>query len=255
MADTQPKQIGLHADVGESYGHFRVGQDATLMPYLSSCNIACGFHGGDPSTMMQTILLAQQHRVRIGAHPGFADLRGFGRQAMQIPMATLMADTIYQISALQGMAQSLGSTVAYVKPHGALYHLLMQDEATAEAFTVAVRQVGNHLSIMGLPDSALQQACQAKGVAYEQEGFLDRRYLASGELAPRGVEGAVIHDPQEAQDQLMRLLTAQQIPTMDGQPIPLTVDTLCIHGDNPQALAIVQITHQTLTALGWSTKP
>lgn len=248
------KVIDLNADVGESYGHFNVGQDEVLMPYLSSCNIACGFHGGDPATMMQTLLLAKEHQVRVGAHPGFPDLRGFGRQAMAMPTSTLMADTLYQVSALRGMAQSLGIAVAYVKPHGALYHHLMTNDAAAEAFVVAVRQLDPTMSVFGLPDSALAQACAAQQVSFEAEGFLDRAYLANGSLAPRSMTGSVIQDPSAAAQQLQKLLEEGEVDTLDGETISLTVTTLCLHGDNPQAVALAQAAHQTLQEIGWNIK-
>ncbi len=235
-----PFSIDINCDLGESFGTFQKGQDAAVFPFLTSCNIACGFHGGDPWHMEQTIQLALQHQVRIGAHPSYPDLQGFGRRSMQIPAPELKAMIKYQIAALKGMAESQGGTLTYVKPHGALYNDAAKDAALAATILQAIQELDASLSLMGLAGSEMQHQAQSKGHPFLAEAFADRRYRKDGRLQSRQEKGAVLHDPEKVCEQVLQIVTRQGVETVEGDWLPILADSICIHGDNPAAIEILQ---------------
>lgn len=236
----QQLPFDLNCDLGESYGRFQVGNDDALFPYLTSCNIACGFHGGDPLHMEKTIQKAIDHELRIGAHPSYPDLMGFGRRKMQIPPAELRALIKYQVAALKGMVESAGGRLAYVKPHGALYNSLVKDQEEAEAVVDGILSIDRRLAIMGLAGSSVQKIVESAGMSFIAEAFADRRYTDSGELVPRGTPGAVIDDPAVAAEQVRSVVQEKQLITLSGKNLSLQADSFCIHGDNPVAVDILQ---------------
>ncbi|MCI4669981.1 MAG: LamB/YcsF family protein [Bacteroidia bacterium] len=231
------KFVDINCDMGESYGHFKVGNDDAIMPFISSCNLACGFHGGDPLTILKSLKRAIHHELRIGAHPSLLNLRGFGRDVMEISVETLEADLIYQISALSGMAKSLGKDISYIKPHGYLYQLVNHQEKYASCMIRVAKMTMAEPQIMGLPASYLNLLCQNENISFIREAFLDRRYHPNGGLQSRKEEGAVLHSPEEVIIQLKNILNGK-IETSDGRWIAMEADSLCIHGDHPNSVAI-----------------
>ena len=233
-------RIDLNCDLGESYGNFKVGNDEAVFPYISSCNVACGFHGGDPWHMSKTIELALKHGARIGAHPSYPDLMGFGRRKMDIPAHELKAIIKYQIAALQGMAQSMGATVAYVKPHGALYNKAANDEAEATLVIQAIQEMDDQLALMGLAGSLIEDIANNSNIEFIAEAFADRRYESNGRLMARSKQGAVIYEASEAVQQVRSIALEQKVQTADGNFRSLKAQSFCIHGDNPFAVAILE---------------
>ncbi len=236
-------RIDLNADLGESFGRWQF-DDRALLPLISSANIACGFHAGDASVMQQTVALCAQHGVRIGAHPSLPDLQGFGRREMRISSDEAYAFCVYQIGALQAFARAANQRVAHVKPHGALYNMAMRDAALADAIARATRDSSEPgaaaLMLVGLPASALSQAAHHYGLHYLREGFADRRYSSDGTLMPRQIDGAVLHDSDDALAQALQLVCEQRVRDAHGNWLPMKIDTLCVHGDGAQAAALLQ---------------
>ncbi len=226
--------IDLNADLGEG-----VGSDAELMSLITSANICCGLHAGGPGEIARTLGLAHKHGVAIGAHPGYADREHFGRREQELGNQDLVALCVYQLGALDAMAAALGLAVGYVKPHGALYHQACHDQRVAELFVIAAAQL--QLPVVGLPGSVLEAACLDR-VPFISEGFADRRYQPDGSLVPRTEPHAFIHDPHEAVDQVERLIREQG------------VRTICVHGDNPQAIAFTQAIRAALCTRGATLK-
>ncbi len=240
------KRIDLNCDMGESFGHYQIGNDAAIMPLVSSCNIACGFHAGDPVVMDRTINLALEHKVQIGAHPAYPDLNGFGRRQMQIDPADLRHILKYQISALKGMVESYGARLAYVKPHGALYNTAAREETVAKAVADAVREIDEGLTLMGLAGSLVAAICEQTSIRFVAEAFADRRYRDNGSLCSRKAKGAVLDDPEEVAQQVLRMVLHEEVKTETGKIIPLQAQSFCIHGDNPTALDSLQAIHRIL---------
>lgn len=232
--------VDLNADLGESTRTKRFPHEADIFPYLSSCNIACGFHGGDPVYIEKAIRQALKHGLRIGAHPSYPDRENFGRMPMELPEAELQAMLRYQVSALKGMVESLGGHLSYIKPHGALYHTLCRDEKQAQLAVAVFHSIDPNLHVMGLSDSTLARAASDAGLGYIREGFADRRYAADGQLLSRKQSGAVLRDPAEVVEQVRQILMEGMVTTNTGARLPLQVDSLCIHGDNPMAVPILQ---------------
>ncbi|MEQ8704274.1 MAG: 5-oxoprolinase subunit PxpA [Phaeodactylibacter sp.] len=230
------QSIDINADLGESTQTRRFEHEDHLFPYLSSCNIACGFHGGDPVFIEAAIRQALKHRLQIGAHPSYPDRLNFGRQPMNLPSTELQAVLRYQVSALKGMVESLGGQLSYIKPHGALYHTLCQHEAQAQLAVAVFTAIDPNLKIMGLPGSALARAAGKAGLYFIREGFADRRYGPEGQLLPRNMPGAVLKDPAKVVEQARQILMESSVTTSAGTRLPLQVDSLCIHGDNPMAV-------------------
>ena len=244
--------IDLNCDMGESFGAWSMGDDAGVMPWITSANIACGFHAGDFSTMQQTVLLAKRHGVAIGAHVSLPDLQGFGRRVMKVSANDAHALTLYQIGALAGFARAAGLRVAHVKPHGALYNMAAKDAALADAIARAVHDFDATLILVGLANSALPKAGAALGLAVAHEAFADRGYEADGSLTPRGMHGAVIEDAAAAVAQAVKIATQGNVDIRSGGTLALRADTICVHGDRADAARFAQALHDGLKAAGIS---
>jgi 5-oxoprolinase (ATP-hydrolysing) subunit A len=244
------RRIDLNADVGESFGNWCMGDDETVLGIVSSANVACGFHAGDAQVMARTCEIAKRNGVSVGAHPGFADLQGFGRRP--IPMSTFELETMvaYQIGAFIGIAARAGLRVAHVKAHGALYNLAESDAWVAGAIARAVKAVDPVLIMIGGTGSPMVGAAEAAGVRFAAEGFPDRAYADDGKLLSRKLPGAVLHDPAAAAAQAVRMAVEGQILTVGGKRLPARVDTLCIHGDEPTAAAVAGGIKSALAAAG-----
>lgn len=237
-------KIDLNCDLGESFGPYRLGDDAAMLEIVTSANIACGLHAGDPPVMRETVTLAARRGVAIGAHPGYPDLQGFGRRAMDLQPAELETFLIYQLGALAGFTQAAGAHLTHVKPHGALYNQAVADREIAAAIARAVASFDPTLIVVTLPEAALRVAARGNGLRVALEGFADRAYLADGTLAPRQRPGAVIHDPELATARAVRMITQGEVETIEGTVIPLRVNTLCVHGDTPgAAILAAQLRH------------
>ncbi|QFP75110.1 LamB/YcsF family protein [Deinococcus sp. AJ005] len=242
--------IDLNADAGESYGAWTLGDDAGLFPLLSSVNIACGFHAGDPLTMQGTVALAKKHGLGIGAHPSYPDLPGFGRRIMESAPDQVYADTLYQISALAGMARAAGVPLQHVKAHGALSTRAWTHAPTAAAIAQATRDFDPDLPLMVLPATLLETEARRLGVPVVLETFPERAYLQDGRLAPRSMPGSSIHDPAEAARRAVMMVTQGRVEAIDGGFFEFEVNSLCIHGDNPNAVQIAQAVHEALNRAG-----
>lgn len=227
--------IDLNADLGESFGAYSIGDDAGLLKSVTSASVAAGFHGGDPTVLRATIRLAKSYGVGVGAHPGFPDLLGFGRRELHVTPSEAEDLVLYQVAAVAGVAAAEGVRLQHVKPHGALYNMAVRDRTLAVAIVRAVAAIDSSLVIFGPPGSELLRAARESGIEVAAEGFADRAYRADGSLAPRSQAGAVIHEPQAVVDRAIRIVTKQQVVAVDGTPVPLEADTLCIHGDTPDA--------------------
>ena len=229
--------------MGESYGAHKVGLDELVMPYIDMANLACGFHGGDPHTMQQSIALAKKHSVTIGAHPSYPDLVGFGRRSMKCSSDELESIVLYQIAALDGMCKAQGVQVSYIKPHGAMYNDMMQDSLLFEAIVKAIARYTSSLKLMILStvDNKTYETIALKhGITLLYEVFGDRAYTSDGYLVPRSYEGALLHSSKEVKERLKQLQTTGTISAIDGTTLALKVDTLCVHGDNKEALSLVK---------------
>jgi 5-oxoprolinase (ATP-hydrolysing) subunit A len=233
-------QIDLNCDLGEGTHERPQPDQSALFPYLTSCNIACGFHGGDPLFIENAIRLAVHYGLRIGAHPSYPDRANFGRQHMELPAPELRAMIRYQVAALNGMVENLGGRVAYVKPHGALYHTMLRDEKVAATVMGTLLDMDERLVLMGLANSPLSAWAAQAGLSFIAEAFADRRYTSDGQLAPRSQPGAVIHEPEVAVRQAHQIVVEGQVMSLEGKRIRLKADSLCIHGDNPAAVDILK---------------
>jgi UPF0271 protein len=230
------KTIDLNSDLGESFGAWRMGNDAALLAIVSSANVACGFHGGDPDIMRGTVAMAVEHDVAIGAHVSLPDLQGFGRREMAITPNEAYALTLYQIGALHGFAQAAGTRLSHVKPHGALYNMAARDTKLAAAIARAVHDFDSSLCLFGLANSALVDAGKAVGLPVAAEAFADRRYRADGSLQPRRKADAVIQESDEAIAQAMAMAREGHVRAVDGSIVAVQADTLCVHGDGAHAV-------------------
>lgn len=242
--------IDLNADLGESLGSWRMGDDAAMLDVVSSANVACGFHAGDPAGILTTLRAAADRDVAVGAHPGYRDLVGFGRRAMDIASDDLRADVIYQIGALRGLARAAGTTVRYVKPHGALYNTIARDERQARDVVEAVLAVDPELTLMGLAGSVVIEVAEAAGLSTVTEAFVDRGYEPDGSLVNRRSPGAVLHDPDAAADRLVRLATEGVMTAVDGSEIRIDAQSVCVHGDSPAAVEMATRARTALEAAG-----
>jgi UPF0271 protein len=232
-------RVDLNCDMGESFGVYRIGADEEVFPYITSANIACGFHGGDPAVMRATVARARQHRVAVGAHPGFPDLIGFGRRNMDVTADDVYDLVVYQVGALLGFAAAAGVTLQHVKAHGALYNMAATERASgrelAAAIARAVHDIDRDLVLFGLPGSPLITAADAVGLKTACEAFADRNYMPDGSLVSRRRPDAHVHDPDDAVRRAIRLVREGVVRAVDGQDIPIRADTICIHGDGPHA--------------------
>jgi 5-oxoprolinase (ATP-hydrolysing) subunit A len=242
--------IDLNCDMGESFGRYSLGKDADLMPLVSSANIACGLHAGDPSVMEATVRLAVRHGVRIGAHPGYPDLQGFGRRAMRLSPDEVEAFTLYQIGALAAFARAHGAELAHVKPHGALYNQAAQDRALANAVARAVQRFSRSLVLVGLAGSAMIDAAADIGLPYAREAFADRAYEADGSLRARALPGSLHSDPEDIARQAQLIARDRRVVAFTGEVLSVEADTLCLHGDHDSALANARAVRAVLEAAG-----
>jgi 5-oxoprolinase (ATP-hydrolysing) subunit A len=243
-------RIDLNSDLGESFGPWPMGQDAALMTSITSANIACGFHAGDPGAMRQTLSLAKDSGVAVGAHPGFPDLVGFGRREMKATPAEVEDFVLYQVAALAGMAAAQGLKLQHVKAHGALYNMACKDRGLADAIARATAAFDRGLILFGLPNSELLRAGEAAGLRVAAEVFADRAYERDGSLVSRAKSGSVIHDRQAVVDRAVRMVKKKEVVTVDGATIALQADTICLHGDTPGAADLARAIRSGLESAG-----
>ncbi|MGD8541279.1 MAG: 5-oxoprolinase subunit PxpA [Desulfobacteraceae bacterium] len=251
-------RIDLNCDMGESFGAYTMGMDGEILRHVSSANIACGFHAGDPRVMNRTVRMARDHGVGIGAHPGFPDLAGFGRRNLDCSLEELRDDLIYQIGALQAFCAHHGVRMQHVKPHGALYNLAVGNDAMARTIAQAIAGLDPGLTLVTLAGkhAALMNRIGGEvGIRMVFEAFPDRAYTADGTLVARSRPGAVIHDPRQAADRALRMAAEGLVIAEDGTRISLQVDTLCVHGDNPAAVDLARAIHERLEKSGIAVTP
>jgi UPF0271 protein len=244
------RYIDLNCDLGESFGAWRMGDDAAMLKLVTSANVACGFHAGDASTMLETCRLAALGDVAVGAHVSYRDLAGFGRRAMDVPPDDLYAEVLYQLSALAGIARTAGTEVTYVKPHGALYNRIVGDRAQADAVVRAVADFDPSLAVLGLARSEVGRSAEAAGLLFVREAFVDRGYLADGTLVPRGRAGAVLSGDRSIAERAVRLAVDGEVTAADGTEIRVEVDSLCVHGDTPGAVVMAAEVRAALAETG-----
>jgi UPF0271 protein len=247
--------MDLNADVGESFSRWELGDDEAMVRIVTSANVACGFHAGDPSTLRRTCALAAQRGVAVGAQVGYRDLAGFGRRSIDMDPAELADEITYQIGALEAMCRVTGTRVRYVKPHGALYNTIVHNEAQAEAVVAAVREYDPALPVLGLPGSVFLKIAEAEGLRTVQEFFVDREYTPDGTLVPRSEPGALLHDPDEATARVLRMVTEGVINSVDGSEVPVSAESACVHGDSPGAVAMAAAVRAGLEAAGVQLRP
>lgn len=233
-------KVDLNSDIGESFGSYKMGLDEEVIKYISSANIACGFHAGDPMIMEKTVSLAVNGKVNIGAHPGYPDLVGFGRREMNVTKDEAKNYTKYQIGALWAFTQSFGAKLVHVKPHGALYNTAATDKALAMAIAEAIYEVDKNLILVGLANSELIKAGKEVGLKVANEVFADRAYNEDGTLVSRKLAGSMIHDTDLAISRVVRMVKEGKVKTINNNDINIQADTICVHGDNPKAVAFVQ---------------
>ncbi|GAA2727589.1 LamB/YcsF family protein [Cellulomonas aerilata] len=243
-------QIDLNSDVGESFGAWTLGDDEAVIDLVSSANVACGFHAGDPSTIRRTCAAAARAGVRVGAHVGYRDLAGFGRRFLDVAPAELTDDVVYQVGALQALARAAGTEVAYVKPHGALYNAIVGHVEQARAVVRAVVAVDDSLPLVALPGSAVAAQARAAGLRVVTEAFADRAYLPDGTLVPRTRPGAVLHDPVAVAARVVGMVVEHSVTAVDGTPVAVDVESVCVHGDTPGAVAIATAVRAALADAG-----
>jgi len=248
-------RIDINCDMGESFGRWELGADAAVMPHISSANIACGAHAGDPAVMRRTLQLARTHGVACGAHPGFADIAGFGRREIPITPTEARDLVLWQLGALEAIAGSEGMKLRHVKAHGALYNMAARDLALAEAIAAAVAEYDRALVFFGLAGSGMLDAGRRAGLTVAAEGFADRAYETDGSLTPRQVAGAVIHDVSQVVARAVRMVRESRVATRSGGDIPLAIDTICVHGDTPGAASLAQALRAGLEAAGVTVAP
>jgi len=250
------RTIDLNSDLGESFGPYVMGNDEEMLKIITSANIACGFHAGDPLVMHKTLTLAKENGVGIGAHPSFIDLWGFGRRPIQGESpADIEKILVYQIVALQGMARTLGLDVGHFKAHGSLGNMAESDAVIAEACARAVKAVAPESVFVVLPGNQLEKAGEKMGLRVAREVYADRAYNDDGTLVSRKLEGAVIHDPDVALPRLVRMVEEQKITSISGKKIPVRIDTVCVHGDNPSAVQMSARIREALTDAGFALRP
>ncbi|MDP9866326.1 MULTISPECIES: LamB/YcsF family protein [Streptosporangium] len=246
--------IDLNADLGEGFGIWRLGDDMALLDLVTSANIACGFHAGDPLTIRRTCAAAVDRGVAIGAQVSYRDLAGFGRREMEVDPEELCAEVLYQLAAVDGIARAMGGRVSYVKPHGALYNRICRDPEQADAVVEAVADYDRGLPVLTLPGSAVHEIAAREGVATVTEAFADRAYTPSGALVPRRSPGAVLHDPAEVAARAVRMATAHTVTAVDGSQVPVDARSICVHGDTPDAVLLARAVRDGLAAAGVTLK-
>lgn len=242
--------IDLNADLGESFGAWSMGDDLAMLGIVTSANVACGFHAGDPVTTRATCAAASERGVVIGAHPSYRDNIGFGRRFMDVSDDELEADVLYQLGALEAFCRVTGTRIAYVKPHGALYNAIVHHEKQARAVVAAVKAFDPGLPVLGLPDSEFLRVAEAAGLRPVREAFADRAYTPQGTLVSRREHGSVLHDPDLVSERMVRLAAEGTIEAIDGTVITLEAESICTHGDSPGAVAMAQAVRDALTTAG-----
>jgi UPF0271 protein len=247
--------IDLNSDLGESFGAWRMGNDEAMLDVVSSANVACGFHAGDPAGILKTLKAAFERRIAVGAHVGYRDLVGFGRRNMDPSSEELVGDVIYQIGALKGLAQAAGGKVTHVKPHGALYNTIAADRRQAADVIQAIAAVDPALVLVALAGSSLVEQARAAGLVVVAEAFADRAYTSDGMLVSRREAGAVLHDPDLVAERMLRLATEGVVEAIDGSLTKVEAQTICVHGDSPGAVAIAQRLRQRLQGAGIGIAP
>ncbi|MFV9510046.1 LamB/YcsF family protein [Tepidibacillus sp. LV47] len=238
----------MNSDMGESFGHFKVGNDKELMKYITSANVACGFHAGDPKTIHQTIQFAKEIGVAVGAHPGLYDIRGFGRKEMKVSPEEIYNDVLYQLGAIKAFTDLHQVPLQHVKPHGALYNMAHKDFELSQAIVNAIYDFDKNLIVFGIDGGELLRAANEKGLKVAREFFVDRTYQADGSLTPRMKPNAYVQDPNEAAERVVRLIKEKRVQATDGTWVPMDADTLCIHGDGEHALTLAKAVHDRLIA-------
>lgn len=247
--------MDINSDLGESFGAWRMGDDATMLGIVTSANVACGFHAGDPAGILETLRAAAQRGVAVGAHVAYPDLVGFGRRNMDPTSQELVADVIYQIGALQGLAAAAGTRVRYVKPHGALYNTIAQDERQANDVITALLAVDPSLTLMALAGSPLIGWARARGLRVVAEAFADRAYNDDGSLVSRRLPGAVLHDADAIAERMLCLVQTGEVESITGRSVPVQADSICVHGDSPGAVEMARRIRARLEQAGVALRP
>ena len=247
--------MDINSDLGESFGAWRMGDDATMLGIVTSANVACGFHAGDPAGILETLRAAAQRGVAVGAHVAYPDLVGFGRRNMDPTSQELVADVIYQIGALQGLAAAAGTRVRYVKPHGALYNTIAHDERQANDVITALLAVDPGLTLMALAGSPLIGWARARGLRVVAEAFADRAYNDDGSLVSRRLPGAVLHDADAIAERMLRLVQTGEVESITGRSVPVQADSICVHGDSPGAVEMARRIRARLEQAGVALRP
>ena len=243
-------KVDLNADLGESFGAYTIGMDSEVLRYITSANVACGYHAGDPLVMQKTVALAAERNTAVGAHPGFPDLMGFGRRNMNITPDEARAYIKYQVGALMAFTKSCGIKMQHVKPHGAFYNMAAVNDKLAEAICRGIYEVDPELIMLGLAGSAHIKAAESVGLRTASEVFADRGYMEDGTLVPRSMAGAIIHDRNEAIARTVRMVKEGVVETVTGKIIPIKADSICVHGDNPDAVNFVKDIREKLEQEG-----
>ncbi|WP_431912616.1 LamB/YcsF family protein [Micromonospora carbonacea] len=247
--------MDLNADLGEGFGIWRLGDDEALLDLITSANVACGFHGGDPSTMRRVCAAAAQRGVAVGAQVGYRDLAGFGRRHIAYAFGDLRDETTYQLGALDAFCRAYRTRVRYLKPHGALYHAVSADESQAAALIAAIDDYDRDLPVLCAPGSVLAQLATGAGLRVIAEGFADRGYLPNGTLVPRTAPGALVTDPEQVAARAVRMATEQTVVAVDGTVVPCPVESICLHGDTPGAVASAELVRAALLDAGVTLTP
>ncbi|MBM7647348.1 UPF0271 protein [Bacillus ectoiniformans] len=243
-------KVDINCDMGEGFGSYVIGQDEEIMPYITSANIACGFHAGDPDVMKKTVKLAVQHGISIGAHPGLPDLAGFGRRPMKVSADEVYSMVLYQMGALYAFVKAEGGKISHVKPHGALYNMAAKSKELSNAIASAVQDFDDQLVLFGLSGSELIKAGKAKGLRVAEEVFADRTYQADGNLTSRRDPHALLTSNKEAVDQVVRMVKEGKVRAVTGEDVSIAADTICIHGDGAHALEFAQFIKNELEKNG-----
>lgn len=243
-------RIDLNCDMGESFGMYKLGYDEQAMPFVTSINVACGFHASDPSNMYKTVQLAKKYGAAVGAHPAYPDLVGFGRRVLAATPEEIKADVMYQIGALAAFCKAEGVKMQHVKVHGALYNVAAKDLAVATAIAEAIKAVNPDLYMLCLNNSLMVKAAQDAGVKYVEEAFADRAYTAAGTLVPRKQSGSVIHDVHAVAERVLGMAKEQKVTAIDGTVVPINAQTICVHGDTPGAVDMIKAIRTKLEAEG-----
>ena len=247
--------VDLNSDLGESFGAYTIGMDADVLSFVSSANIACGFHAGDPAVMRKTVALAKERGVSMGAHPGYLDLVGFGRRNMNVSASDMHDYVLYQLGALAAFARAAGAKLVHVKPHGAMYNMAAKDASLAAAVCRAVKEFNASLILLGLANSRFADAAADAGIRFASEVFADRGYMDDGSLVPRTQPGAMITDEDEAVSRVIKMIKTGFVTGVSGKEIPVRADSVCVHGDGARALSFTRKIRAALEAEGIAIRP